>query len=113
MPDPKRLLADDEQVVAHPHPHWISLVPATSWCLTIFPPSASVSLTCPPPVRTPPLLIAILVLGLTLLPLARWRTCRRCQAEVVVGEGGAVAAGAGFHRRQARRCRVPRARPAR
>jgi len=32
---PEKILADDEQVVEHLHPHWITLVPATLWFLVI------------------------------------------------------------------------------
>ncbi len=80
MPYPKTLLADDEQVVAHLHPHWITLVPATSWCLVVLGAVGVGIAYLPSGSAHTPLLIAILVLGflllcrLTLLPLARWRT---------------------------------------
>jgi uncharacterized membrane protein YdbT with pleckstrin-like domain len=32
---PDKILADDEKVVEHLHPHWITLVPATFWFLVI------------------------------------------------------------------------------
>jgi membrane protein YdbS with pleckstrin-like domain len=32
---PEKILADDEQVVEHLHPHWITLVPATLWFIAI------------------------------------------------------------------------------
>jgi uncharacterized membrane protein YdbT with pleckstrin-like domain len=32
---PEKILADDERVVEHLHPHWITLVPATLWFLGI------------------------------------------------------------------------------
>jgi uncharacterized membrane protein YdbT with pleckstrin-like domain len=32
---PDKLLADDEKVVEHLHPHWITLVPATLWFIVI------------------------------------------------------------------------------
>jgi membrane protein YdbS with pleckstrin-like domain len=35
MAYPEKLLADDEKVVAHLHPHWITLVPAVAWFLVI------------------------------------------------------------------------------
>ena len=35
MPYPDKVLADDEKVVEHLHPHWITLVPATLWFLAI------------------------------------------------------------------------------
>jgi len=31
MAYPEKILADDEKVVEHMHPHWITLVPATLW----------------------------------------------------------------------------------
>ena len=35
MAYPEKILADDEKVVEHLHPHWITLVPATLWFLVI------------------------------------------------------------------------------
>ncbi len=35
MSYPEKLLAQDEEVVQHLHPHWIRLVPATLWFLVI------------------------------------------------------------------------------
>ena len=35
MPYPEKLLADDEQVVTHLHPHWITLGPATFWFIVL------------------------------------------------------------------------------
>ena len=35
MAYPEKLLADDEQVVEHLHPHWITLVPATFWFIVL------------------------------------------------------------------------------
>ncbi len=35
MSYPEKVLADDEQVVEHLHPHWITLVPATFWFIVI------------------------------------------------------------------------------
>jgi uncharacterized membrane protein YdbT with pleckstrin-like domain len=32
---PEKILADDEEVVEHLHPHWITLVPATLWFVVI------------------------------------------------------------------------------
>ena len=63
MPYPETLLADDERIVAHLHPHWITLVPATSWCLIILG-AAGVDIAYLPSTSAhTPLLIAILVLG--------------------------------------------------
>jgi uncharacterized membrane protein YdbT with pleckstrin-like domain len=78
---PEKVLADDEQVVEHLHPHWITLVPATFWFLVIcagggfaiafLPSGATIHLI---------LLIAVIVVGLLLLswlsfsPWISWRT---------------------------------------
>lgn len=35
MAYPEKVLANDEQVVEHLHPHWITLVPATLWFIVI------------------------------------------------------------------------------
>lgn len=35
MAYPDRVLADDEEVVEHLHPHWITLVPAVLWFLVV------------------------------------------------------------------------------
>ena len=35
MAYPEKILAEDERVVEHLHPHWITLVPATLWFLVI------------------------------------------------------------------------------
>ena len=35
MSYPEKLLADDETVVAHLHPHWVTLAPAVLWFLAI------------------------------------------------------------------------------
>jgi uncharacterized membrane protein YdbT with pleckstrin-like domain len=32
---PEKVLADDEKVIEHLHPHWITLVPATLWFIAI------------------------------------------------------------------------------
>lgn len=80
MPYPETLLAHDERIVAHLHPHWITLVPATSWCVVILGAIGVGIAYLPSGSAHTPLLIAILVLGvlllcrLTLLPVARWRT---------------------------------------
>jgi uncharacterized membrane protein YdbT with pleckstrin-like domain len=78
---PEKVLADDEQVVEHLHPHWITLVPATLWFILIcaaagagiaFMPSHGTGRTA--------VLIAVVVLGTFLLswlsikPWIAWRT---------------------------------------
>ena len=82
MPYREMLLADDERIVAHLHPHRIMLVPATFWCLIILG-SVGVGIAyLPSGTAHVPLLIGLLVLGflllcrLTVLPSARWRTTR-------------------------------------
>lgn len=80
MSYPEKLLADDEQVVEHLHPHWITLVPATLWFILI---CALVGVGIPllPTNNTQgPLLIAILAVAvilvswLTVKPWLGWRT---------------------------------------
>lgn len=81
MAYPDKLLADDEQIVEHLHPHWITLVPATFWFFVIcvgagfgigFAPDSS-------PWQLV-VIIVIIVAGLALLawlsftPWIRWRT---------------------------------------
>jgi membrane protein YdbS with pleckstrin-like domain len=77
---PEKLLADDEQVVAHLHPHWITLVPATLWFILI---CALVGVGIPllPTNSTQQgLLVAILAIAvilvswLTVKPWLGWRT---------------------------------------
>jgi uncharacterized membrane protein YdbT with pleckstrin-like domain len=78
---PEKVLADDETVVEHLHPHWITLVPATFWFLVIcagggfaiaFLPSGGTTHLV--------LLILVIVVGLILLswlafaPWISWRT---------------------------------------
>jgi uncharacterized membrane protein YdbT with pleckstrin-like domain len=81
VPYPEKLLARDEQVVEHLHPHWITLVPATLWFIVIcgaagagayFAPDHGIGRTVT--------LIAIAVVGVVLLtwlaftPWIAWRT---------------------------------------
>ena len=81
MAYPDKVLADDEQVVEHLHPHWITLVPATLWFLAIcaagglgigYAPSSGTVHTA--------FVIAIVVVGVLLLiwltftPWLAWRT---------------------------------------
>jgi len=77
---PEKVLADDEQVVEHLHPHWITLVPATFWFIVICG-SAGVAIAfLPSGGAHGPLLIAIIVIGFLLLcvltfrPWISWRT---------------------------------------
>jgi uncharacterized membrane protein YdbT with pleckstrin-like domain len=79
---PEKILADDERVVAHLHPHWITLVPATFWFIVLCA-GAGVGIAFLPDKGggTQQVgLIAILVVGFVLLcwlalaPWIRWRT---------------------------------------
>lgn len=81
MAYPDKVLADDEQVVAHLHPHWITLVPATLWFIVICA-AAGVGIAFAPHGGTGQLVVVILILvaGLILLawltfkPWLAWRT---------------------------------------
>jgi uncharacterized membrane protein YdbT with pleckstrin-like domain len=78
---PDKALQDDEKIVEHLHPHWITLVPATLWFIVIcvlgglgigFAPDKGVGREI--------VIIAVIVIGLGLLawltfkPLIEWRT---------------------------------------
>lgn len=81
MAYPEGVLADDEEVVEHLHPHWITLVPATLWFILICG-AAGAALAFAPSSGTgrEAVLIAVAVIGvivlcwLTLAPWLRWRT---------------------------------------
>jgi uncharacterized membrane protein YdbT with pleckstrin-like domain len=81
VPYPEKILADDERVVAHLHPHWITLVPATFWFIVICA-GAGVGIAFLPDKGTAQVagLVAILVIAFILLcalalaPWIRWRT---------------------------------------
>lgn len=68
MAYPEKLLADDEEVVEHLHPHWITLVPAFLWFLLICA-AAGVGIAFAPSSGTgrTAVLIAIIVVGVVLL----------------------------------------------
>jgi uncharacterized membrane protein YdbT with pleckstrin-like domain len=78
---PEKLLADDEKVVEHLHPHWITLVPATLWFLLIcalggvgiaFAPDHGTGRTV---VLALIVVVALVLLSwLTFAPWIRWRT---------------------------------------
>jgi uncharacterized membrane protein YdbT with pleckstrin-like domain len=78
---PEKVLADDEQVVEHLHPHWITLVPATFWFLVICA-LAGVGIAFAPDHGAGRIAVfaVIIVVGLVLLswltfgPWIRWRT---------------------------------------
>ncbi|MDT4932152.1 MAG: hypothetical protein QOK11_44 [Pseudonocardiales bacterium] len=81
MPYPDKVLADDEQVVEHLHPHWITLVPATLWFIAICA-AAGLGIGYAPSNGTTHtvFIIVIVVVGVILLnwltfaPWIRWRT---------------------------------------
>jgi uncharacterized membrane protein YdbT with pleckstrin-like domain len=78
---PEKVLANDERVVEHLHPHWITLVPATLWFVLICA-LAGVGIAFAPDDGTgrTVVLAAIIVVGLVLLsilsfrPWIQWRT---------------------------------------
>ncbi len=81
MAYPEKLLGDDEEVVEHLHPHWITLVPATLWFVlicaaaglaTYYAPDSGTSRTV---VLIATAVIAIvLFIWLSLTPWVAWRT---------------------------------------
>ncbi|HEV7203948.1 MAG TPA: PH domain-containing protein [Jatrophihabitans sp.] len=81
MAYPEKLLANDEKVVEHLHPHWITLVPATLWFVVICA-AAGVGIAYAPNSGTGQLVVVVLVIvvGLFLLswlafsPWIRWKT---------------------------------------
>jgi uncharacterized membrane protein YdbT with pleckstrin-like domain len=81
VPYPDKVLADDEKVVEHLHPHWITLVPATLWFIVICA-AAGLGIGYAPSDGTTHtvFIIVIVVLALVLLswltfaPWISWRT---------------------------------------
>ncbi len=77
---PEKLLAEDEQVVSHLHPHWITLVPAAFWFVVICAAAGVGMAFLPDGSAHGPLLIAIVVVALILLawlvltPWITWAT---------------------------------------
>jgi uncharacterized membrane protein YdbT with pleckstrin-like domain len=77
---PEKILAEDEQVVAHLHPHWITLVPAVFWFIVICAAAGAGIAFLPDGGAHGPLLIAIIVVAVVLLswltmgPVITWRT---------------------------------------
>jgi membrane protein YdbS with pleckstrin-like domain len=80
MSYPEKLLADDEKVVEHLHPHWITLVPATIWFLVVCAATGVVIAFLPTGGSHGILLIIVLVVAFILLcwlsfkPAISWRT---------------------------------------
>jgi membrane protein YdbS with pleckstrin-like domain len=81
VPYPDKMLANDEQVVEHLHPHWITLVPATLWFILIcaaagfgigYAPSSG---TTQEAFRIAVIVVAvILLIWLSFTPWLAWRT---------------------------------------
>jgi membrane protein YdbS with pleckstrin-like domain len=77
---PEKLLADDEKVVEHLHPHWITLVPATLWFLLLCAASGAAIAFKPDGTTGEVFLIAVLVVAFVLFcwlsvgPWLSWRT---------------------------------------
>lgn len=80
MAFPDKLLTDDEQIVEHLHPHWITLVPATLWLIAVCVASGIVIAVVPEGRAQGPLRIAVVVIAFVLLcwltfaPWIGWRT---------------------------------------
>src|ERR1700761_9133930 len=81
MSFPEKVLADDETVSEHLHPHWITLVPATLWFIVICAAGGFAIAFLPDGDPTHLiLLIVVIVVGLILLswlsfgPWISWRT---------------------------------------
>ncbi|HEY3736100.1 MAG TPA: PH domain-containing protein [Jatrophihabitans sp.] len=78
---PEKLLADDEKVVEHLHPHWITLVPATIWFIVVCA-AAGFGIGYAPSDGTTHkvFVIAVIVIAvillwwLTVTPLLSWKT---------------------------------------
>jgi len=81
MAYPEKILANDEKVVEHLHPHWITLVPATLWFIVICA-AGGAGIAYAPDGKTAHkvVIIAIIVVGAALLlwlsfsPWLAWRT---------------------------------------
>src|SRR4051812_15368655 len=84
MPYPEKLLNEDEEIVEHLHPHWLTLVPAVLAFLLIcalsgvaiaFLPSGEDNHDALQILLLAILLVAlVLLVWLTLAPLVRWRS---------------------------------------
>lgn len=78
---PEKVLADDEKVVDHLHPHWITLVPAVLWFIVICT-AAGLAIGYAPSSGTTHavfvwiivVIALVLLVWLTLAPLIKWKT---------------------------------------
>src|SRR3954468_10041909 len=80
MPYPEKLLAEDEEVVRHLHPHWLTLFWPVVWFLVIVG-GASFGLAVVPAGRQPGVVrmvvlavALVLLLTVVLVPVLRWKT---------------------------------------
>lgn len=81
MAYPEKLLADDEEIVEHLHPHWTTLVPAVAAFLVVCA-AAGAGIAFLPKSGTGRLVVLIAVLAVAVLlllwlvvtPFVRWRT---------------------------------------
>jgi len=80
MPYPERLLADDEEIVEHLHPHWLTLLQAVFWFLLVCALTGVAIAYLPSGSAHSILLLVVIVLALLLIlwltvaPLIRWRS---------------------------------------
>jgi membrane protein YdbS with pleckstrin-like domain len=84
MPYPEKLLADDEEIVEHLHPHWLTLLPAVCWFLLVcaltgvaiaFLPDSDSNHTAHQVLLLAVIVLALLlIVWLTVAPLIRWRS---------------------------------------
>jgi uncharacterized membrane protein YdbT with pleckstrin-like domain len=84
MPYPEKLLAEDEEVVEHLHPHWLTLIPAVAAFILIcvlvglgvaFLPDSDSHHSAHQALLAVIIVVALVLLGwLTVAPLIRWRS---------------------------------------
>jgi uncharacterized membrane protein YdbT with pleckstrin-like domain len=80
MPYPEKLLAEDEEVVEHLHPHWLTIFRPVVWFLLIVGGASFGTALIPVGRQQGVLRMAVLALAIVLLlvlvlvPLLRWRT---------------------------------------
>ena len=81
MPYPDRILVDDEEVVEHLHPHWITLLPAALWFMLVCLLAGAGVAALPSGATTRAaaliagIVVAVLLLvWLSLAPWIRWRS---------------------------------------